>query len=106
MSSKWRRFEVLLPLHRNDGTEIPESVLGEAVFAILDHFTGVQFDRLSTVGHWLHGGQVYRDNLARLIVDVRDTLKNRKWMREFKANWTKRLDQIELWMVSYRIDVE
>lgn len=35
MPSKWRRFEVLIPLQSNDGQEIPEELLGEAVFEIL-----------------------------------------------------------------------
>jgi hypothetical protein len=37
---------------------------------------------------------------------VPDSAKNRQWMREFKARWKERLDQLELWMVSYRIEVE
>ena len=40
------------------------------------------------------------------IADVPDTVKNRKWMKEFKARWKSRLDQLEIWMVSYRIDIE
>ena len=73
MPSKWRRFEVLIPLQWNDGQEIPEELLGEAVFEILDQFTGVGFENLNVVGHWLHEGTVYRDNLSRIIVDVPDT---------------------------------
>jgi hypothetical protein len=85
MPSKWRRFEVLLPLQWNDRQVIPEELLGEAVFEILDQFTGVGFENLNVVGHWLHEGTVYRDNLSRIIVDVPDTVKNRKWMKEFKV---------------------
>jgi hypothetical protein len=44
MPSKWRRFEVLIPLRWNDGKEIPEELLGEVVFEILDQFTGVSFE--------------------------------------------------------------
>jgi hypothetical protein len=106
MPSKWRRFEVLIPLQSNDGQEIPEELLGEAVFEILDQFTGVGFENLNVVGHWLHEGTVYRNNLSRIIVDVPDTVKNRKWMKEFKVRWKGRLDQLEIWMVSYRIDIE
>ena len=58
MPSKWRRFEVLIPLQWNDGQEIPEELLGEAVFEILDQFTGVGFENLNVVGHWLHEGTV------------------------------------------------
>ena len=75
MPSKWRRFEVLIPLQWNDG-------------------------------HWLHDGTVYRDNLSRIIVDVPDTVKNRQWMKKFKARWKRRLEQLEIWLVSYRIEID
>ena len=38
MSSKWRRFEVLLPLQFNDGREVPAEWLAEAVLEVVDHF--------------------------------------------------------------------
>ncbi len=41
-----------------------------------------------------------------MIVDVPDTVSNREWMRKFKARWKRRLEQLELWMVSYRIEIE
>ena len=38
MSSRWRRFEVLLPVQFNDGRPVPEDWLAEAVLEIVDHF--------------------------------------------------------------------
>jgi hypothetical protein len=38
MSSKWRRFEVLLPLQFNDGGEVPSEWIAEAVLEIVNHF--------------------------------------------------------------------
>jgi hypothetical protein len=43
MSSRWRRFEVSLPLRFNDGREVPgewiaEAVLEIAVLESVDHF--------------------------------------------------------------------
>jgi hypothetical protein len=38
MSSKWRRFEVLLPLQFNDGRDVPGDWLADAVMEIVDHF--------------------------------------------------------------------
>ncbi|MBW3597076.1 MAG: hypothetical protein KY475_07350 [Planctomycetes bacterium] len=35
-----------------------------------------------------------------------DSPKNRRWMKEFKNRWKERLEQLELWMVSYRLDIE
>src|SRR5262245_22831172 len=106
MSSKWRRFEVLIPLQLNDGADVPDELLGKAVFEILDHFHGVAFENVNLVGHWMHEGSVYRDNLSRLVVDVPDTLKNRRWMKQFKARWKARLEQLELWVVSWPISLE
>jgi hypothetical protein len=57
-------------------------------------------------GHWRHGGVLYRDNLVKLVVDVGDTAANRDWMRGFKPRWKARLEQLDLWMVSYRVDVD
>lgn len=106
MSSKWRRFEVLLPLQFNDGKDVPAEWLAEAVLEIVDHFGAVSYETQKVEGHWRHGGVLYRDNLVRVIVDVPDSVENRQWMKQLKERWKTRLEQLELWMVSYRIEVE
>ncbi|HEY7330625.1 MAG TPA: hypothetical protein VH592_23500 [Gemmataceae bacterium] len=106
MSNKWRRFAVLLPLQFNDGRDVPSDWLAEAVLEIVDRFGAASYETQKVEGHWRHSGILYRDNLVRLVVDVPDTIKNRRWMKEFKARWKTRLEQLELWMVSYRIDIE
>ena len=40
MSSKWRRFEVLLPLQFNDGREVPAEWLAEAVLEVVRAMKG------------------------------------------------------------------
>lgn len=106
MSSKWRRFEVLLPLQFNDGRDVPGEWLAEAVLEIVDYSGAVSYETQKVEGHWRHGGVIYRDNLVRIVVDVPDSTKNRRWMKEFKDRWRERLEQVELWMVSYRIEIE
>jgi hypothetical protein len=49
---------------------------------------------------------LFRDDLALLVVDIPDTPTNRKWMKGYKVRWKRRLDQLEIWMVSYRIEIE
>ena len=49
---------------------------------------------------------LYRDNLVKVIVDVPESRESRQWMQDFKARWRERLEQLELWMVSYRVDME
>jgi hypothetical protein len=106
MSSKWRRFEVLLPLQFNDGRDVPAERLVEAVLEVVAQFGAASYETQKLEGHWRHGGVLYRDNLVRLVVDVPDTPQSRQWMKEFKDRWKTRLEQLELWMVSHRIEVE
>jgi hypothetical protein len=106
MSSKWRRYEVLLPLQFNDGRDVPPEWLPEAVLEIVDHFGAASYETQKVEGHWRQSGVIYRDNLVKVVVDVPDSAANRQWMKKFKANWKERLEQLELWMVSYRIEVD
>jgi hypothetical protein len=106
MSSKWRRFEVLLPLRFNDGRDVPGEWIADAVLEIVDQFGAASYETQKVEGHWRQGAITYRDDLVRIVVDVADTSENRQWMRAFKGRWKLRLEQLELWMVSHRIDVE
>ena len=106
MSSRWRRFVVLLPVQFNDGRDVPPEWLAEAVLEIVDHFGAASYETQKLEGHWRHGGVLYRDNLVRVVVDVPESAKSRQWMKRFKARWKTRLEQLELWVVSYRIEVE
>jgi hypothetical protein len=106
MSSKWRRYEVLLPLQFNDGRDVPPEWLADAVFQVVEQFGAASYETQRVEGHWQHEGLVYRDSLVRLVVDVPDTPGNRQWMKRFKQRWKKKLDQLELWLVSYVITVE
>ncbi len=106
MKSKSRRYEVLLPVRFNDGKEVPEELLGEAVNEFVEQFGAVTFHRETVEGHWRHEETLFRDDLALLVIDVPDNTKNRKWMKAFKTRWKKRLEQLEIWMVSYPVDIE
>ena len=106
MKSKSRRYEVLLPVRFNDGNDVPEELLGEPVNEMVEQFNAASFYKDTIEGRWRHAETLYRDDLALLVVDVPDTKKNRKWMKAYKARWKERLDQLELWMVSYPIDIE
>jgi hypothetical protein len=106
MSSKWRRFEVLLPLQFNDGSDVPAELLAEAVLEIVDHFGAASYETQKVEGHWRHGGVIVRDNLVKIVLDTPDSQTNRRWMRQYKDRWRSKLKQTELWMVSYAVEVE
>jgi hypothetical protein len=97
---------VLLPLQFNDGRDVPQEWLAEAVLDVVGHFGAVSYETQKVEGHWRHAGVLYRDNLVRVVVDAPDTAANRRWMKDFKVRWKARLEQVELWLVSYRIDIE
>ncbi len=85
MKSKWRRYEVLLPRRYNDGRAVPNALLGEVVNEIIARFEAASFERHRVEGRWRFKGKLYRDVLARLVVDVPDSRPNRQWMKRFKA---------------------
>jgi len=106
MNSRLRRFEILLPLQFNDGREIPADWLAEAVLEIVENFDAASYETQKVEGHWRNQGVLYRDNLVKIVVDVPDTEENREWMRDFKKRWKEKLEQLDLWLVSYAIDVD
>ena len=106
MNNKLRRFEILLPLQFNDGREIPPEWLAEAVLEIVENFGAASYETQKVEGHWRHQGILYRDNLVKIVIDASDEEANREWMREYKARWKAKLEQLELWLVSYTIDVD
>jgi hypothetical protein len=85
---------------------VPGEWLAEAVLEVVDRFGAASYETQKVEGHWRHAGTTFRDDLVRLVVDVPDTEENRAWVREFKARWKAKLEQVELWVVSYVIDVE
>ena len=106
MNSKLRRFEILLPLQFNDGREIPPEWLAEAVLEIVENFGAASYETQKVEEHWRHQGVLYRDNLVKIVIDAADEESNREWMREYKARWKEKLEQLDLWLVSYTIDVD
>ena len=106
MSSKWRRYEVLLPTQFNDGREVPSDWLVDALLEIVDHFGAASYETQKVEGHWRHAGVLYRDSLVKVVVDVPDNKENRQWLKAFRDRWKEKLEQIELWLVSYRIEIE
>ena len=90
MSTKWRRFEVMLPRPFNDGRDVPADGLSLAVLEIGDHFGAVSYETQIIEGRWQQAGLIYRDNLARIVVDMPDKKGNRAWMNAFKKRCKKR----------------
>lgn len=106
MNSKLRRFEILLPLQFNDGRDVPSDWMAEAVLEIVERFDAASYETQKVEGHWRYQGVLYRDNLVKIVIDTADSEENREWMREFKKRWKAKLEQLDLWLVSYTIDID
>jgi hypothetical protein len=88
------------------GETSPECGSLKRYLEIVDHFGAASYETQKVEGHWRQSGTLYRDELVRIVVDVPDNATNRRWMKQFKDRWKVRLEQLELWMVSYRVEVE
>jgi hypothetical protein len=65
---------------------------------IVEQFDAASYETQKVEGHWRHQGILYRDSLVKIVIDAT--------MREYKARWKEKLEQLELWLVSYTIDVD
>lgn len=85
---------------------MPEEWLGRAMLEVVERFGAGSYETQKIQGHWRSGGILYRDDLVRIVVDVPDTATNRQWMKSFKTRWKARLEQLEIWLISYRIEID
>lgn len=87
MSTKWRRYEVMLPRQFNDGRSVPPEWLSIAALEVADHFGFVSYETQIIEGQWQQAGNIYRDSLARIVVDLPDRKEKRVWIKAFKKRW-------------------
>jgi hypothetical protein len=105
MSSTLRRFEILLPLRFNDGQPVPDDLVGETLLELRQRFGSVSAETQVIRGHWQHQGEVYRDELVRVFVDVADTADSREFFVAFKEQLEARFRRLDIWMTTHLIEV-
>ena len=106
MSISGRRFEILLPLRFNDGSPVPEELIAETLVELRGRFGAVSSETQRIEGQWQHAGEVYRDELMRVFVDVEDTQQNRDFFLKFRERMRSKFRQVSIWMTSHPIDIE
>ncbi|MBI4603969.1 MAG: hypothetical protein HY721_18595 [Planctomycetes bacterium] len=105
MSSAFRRFEVLLPLKFNDGRSVPEDLIADTLLELRKQFGAVACETQTIRGQWQHEGEIYRDDLVRVFVDVPDVPENRSFFLELKDRLKQRFQQVEIWVTTYPLEV-
>jgi hypothetical protein len=100
-----RRYEILLPSQFNDGSPVPQERLAETLLELEQKFGAVSCETQTMHGLWRQEGEIYRDSLIRLFVDVPDTSENRTFFIEFKQRIKDRFQQLDIWLTTYPIEV-
>ena len=84
---------------------MPDTLIGEALRELRQRFGAVTWETQIIRGAWEHEGEVYRDYLMHVIIDVQDTENNRRFFREVKEDLKTRFRQLDIWMTTHLIDV-
>ena len=103
-----RRYEILVPAKYNDVRAIMHECMEcfpKTLMAVTDQFGALSYNPYSIMGVWTQAGQRYEDELFRLTVDVEDRPENAKFITHLKAELLDRFAQLEIYVVSYPIEV-
>src|SRR5438552_3233833 len=100
-----RRYEILLPTTHNDGRLVDEELLENTFDEVADHLGGISVTPRAVLGIWVHEGKRHKEEMRLLSVDVDETPENQAFFVQFKVELLKRFEQIEIYIVSYPIDI-
>jgi hypothetical protein len=100
-----RRYEILLPIRFNDGRPVSGELLEQTREELMTHFRAVQIQPHTVLGLWLYEGTRYEDELRRFTVDVEDNAESQEFFATFKQKLLERFEQIEIYIVSYPVDI-
>ena len=99
-----KRFEILLPLDYNDGTQVESEKLDQTAEELADHFGAITQDTVGISGSWKYGLTRYRDRLLRIRVDT-DDADATAFLQAYKETLKDRFRQIDIWITAQQIDL-
>lgn len=103
-----RRYEILLPAQYNDGRVIMHECMEcfpKTLMEVTDRFGAFSYNPHSIRGVWTQDGKRYEDELFRLTIDVEDRPETSAFIAHLKAELLKRFEQLEIYVVSYPLEV-
>lgn len=103
--STLRRYEMLIPSQYNDGGPVPPELLTRTLLELEARFGAVSCESQIIHGLWKQDGEVFRDRLVRVFMDVPDTTENRQFFVQFKERLKTRFEQLEIWLTTHPIEV-
>ena len=99
-----RRFEIMVPLHFNDGTTVPQELLRQTQTEFEERFGAVSAEGQVIRGFDRETGSA-EDRLVRFFLDVPDTPENLAYFRETKERLKERFQQEEIWITTHLVEV-
>ena len=99
-----RRYEILLPLLFNDGAPVPDELSGQSLLELRQQFRAVSSETQIIRGYWEHEGQLYRDDLMRIFVDVHDDAEARRFFARWKEQLKVRFRQLEIYVTIHPLE--
>jgi hypothetical protein len=103
-----RRYEILLPAKYNDGRSIMQVCMEcfpHTLMEVIRQFGALSYNPHSILGVWTAEGRRFDDELFLLTIDADDTAEARLYIRQLKEELLGRFDQLEIYIVSYAIEV-
>ncbi len=100
-----KRYEILLPLMYNDGTEIEKEKFELTNQELLKEFGATTFDTIVASGHWLYEGVIYKDQLLRFRIDTKNARKARAFFKRYKNVLKERFHQLDIWITAHDIEI-
>ena len=101
----FRRYEILLPIRYNDGVPVDEEHFTQTRKELVKEFGAVTWCAERLQGMWSHEGEVFANANIKAVIDAEDTPEARAFFRRFKQTLKSRFRQIDIWMVSYPIEI-
>ncbi|SRR6266498_1210434 len=99
-----KRFEILLPLDHNDGTQIEPEKLDQTAEELSDRLGAITQDTTGIIGSWKYGAARYRDRLLRIRVDTDDP-EAIAFLKAYKETLKDRFQQIDIWITAQEIQI-
>jgi hypothetical protein len=72
---------------------------------LVARFAAISVSPLTVLGVWVHEGTTYEDELRRFTIDVEDSPENHVFMAAYKKTLLERFEQIEIYMVSFPVEI-
>lgn len=101
----FRRYEIILPTRYNDGAAVEREKFLATNGELARQFGAVSFLPETLHGIWIHEGKRFEEDNIRLFVDVEDTPESAAFFQRFKTILKARFRQIDIWIVSYEVQI-